>query len=56
MLLIDNVLADGKVVDPNPSSASVQAIQRLNDRIVRDERVSAVLMPIADGLTFVRRR
>ena len=56
VLLIDNVLADGKVVDPNPASASVQAIQRLNDRIVRDERVSAVLMPIADGLTFVRRR
>jgi predicted O-methyltransferase YrrM len=56
VLLVDNVLADGKVVDPNHSSASVQAIQRLNDRILRDERVSAVLMPIADGLTLARRR
>ena len=56
IVLVDNVLADGKVVDADHESPQVQAIRRLNDLVQRDERVSAVLLPIADGLTLARKR
>jgi len=56
LLTIDNVLWGGRVADPSDQSESTLAIRRLNDRISRDERVDAVMVPIADGLAIVRKR
>ncbi len=56
VLLIDNVLWSGAVADPSVNDASVGALRELNERVRNDERVSVALLPIADGLTLVRKR
>jgi caffeoyl-CoA O-methyltransferase len=54
LLLIDNVLLGGGVTDPQDERERV--IDALNDRVTADERVDSVMVLVADGLTFVRRR
>jgi caffeoyl-CoA O-methyltransferase len=54
LLLIDNVLLRGRVTDPQDERERV--IDALNDRVTADERVDSVMVLVADGLTFVRRR
>lgn len=56
MLLIDNVLWGGKVADPSIKDDDTQAIRALNRIIHTDERVTEVLLPVADGLTLARKR
>ena len=54
LLLIDNVLLRGRVTDPQDDRDRV--IAELNERVLADERVDSVMVLVADGLTFVRRR
>jgi caffeoyl-CoA O-methyltransferase len=54
LLLIDNVLLRGGVTDPQNERERI--IDKLNDRVTADERVDSVMVLVADGLTFVRRR
>jgi caffeoyl-CoA O-methyltransferase len=54
LLLIDNVLLGGRVTHPQEERERV--IDALNDRVTADERVDSVMVLVADGLTFVRRR
>ena len=56
LLLIDNVLWNGQVIDPNDKSEDTVAIRALNDFIVTDTRVEAVMIPVADGVTIVRKK
>lgn len=56
VILIDNVLQHGRVVDPGADDENVRAIRALNERIATDERVDHVLLPLADGLTLARVR
>lgn len=56
LLLIDNMLWGGKVADPSVKDDDTQAIRDLNRKIHTDERVTAVLLPVADGLTLARKR
>ena len=56
LLLIDNVLWGGKVADPTVEDDDTLAIRALNRKIHTDERVTAVLLPVADGLTLARKR
>jgi caffeoyl-CoA O-methyltransferase len=53
LLLVDNVLGGGRVLDPEGTAAITHD---LNVAIAADERVDAVLLPLADGLTIARRR
>ncbi len=54
MLLVDNVLWSGRVLDPR--TGSDRAIVDFNDMVLADDRVEVVMLPIADGLTMARRR
>jgi caffeoyl-CoA O-methyltransferase len=56
VILFDNVLWGGSVVDPADTSEDTVAIRELNDHVARDPRVEAVMLPIADGLTIARKR
>jgi len=56
VLVFDNVLWMGRVIDPSDRSPSTQAIRTLNDAVARDERVEAVMLPVSDGITLVRKR
>ncbi|GAA3336109.1 class I SAM-dependent methyltransferase [Amorphoplanes nipponensis] len=53
VLLVDNVLWSGRVVDPRGESD--RAITAFNDLARDDPRVELVILPIADGLTMARR-
>jgi caffeoyl-CoA O-methyltransferase len=55
LLLVDNVLQSGRVVDASADDESTLAIRRLNDRVANDERVRTVLLPIGDGVTLAER-
>ena len=56
VILFDNVLWDGAVVDPADRSESTEAIRALNDFLVKDTRVEIVMIPVADGLTIARKK
>jgi len=56
LIVFDNVLWNGQVADPSDTSEATVAIRALNDFLVRDDRVDAVMLPIADGVTLVRKR
>jgi caffeoyl-CoA O-methyltransferase len=55
LIMIDNVLWSGEVLKPDPANEDAVALARLNDLVVRDERVDVVMLPFADGLTLARR-
>lgn len=55
LLLIDNILWNGKVLYEQPSGDRETAVLKaLNDRVQRDERVENLLLPVRDGLMMVR--
>lgn len=54
VILIDNVLYSGHVVKPNEENS--KAIAKLNDFIAQDDRVNRVLLPVRDGIFFVRKK
>jgi predicted O-methyltransferase YrrM len=56
VLLFDNTLWSGRVLETLPESADTQAIQTLNRRLKNDQRVDLSLLPIGDGLTLCRKR
>ncbi|MGI5128444.1 O-methyltransferase [Pseudonocardia sp. CA-107938] len=55
LLVLDNVLMGGRVLDPGQVDAGTEAVRRLNDVIVADERVESVMLPVRDGVTLARR-
>jgi len=55
-ILVDNVLWDGRVIQSDADDENTIAIRAFNDRVASDERVDAVMLPIADGLTICRKR
>jgi len=56
VILVDNVLQSGRVIDPAATDPQTRAIRDFNARVVADERVELVMLPIADGLTLARKR
>ena len=56
VILVDNVLFHGSVIDPEARDESEQGIRDFNDHVIADERVDCVMLAIGDGLTFIRRR
>ncbi len=56
LLSIDNALGGGRVVKPEPDEKYARVIDALNRKIQHDERVTASLVPIGDGLMLARKR
>lgn len=56
VILVDNVLRHGRVLDPDPDDTDTQAIVRFNEEVLADDRMEPVMLPLADGLTLARRR
>ena len=54
LILIDNSLWDGEVV--NPETESARAIAKMNELIVADERVENVLLTVRDGIQLIRKK
>ena len=56
VVALDNVLRDGRVVDPSEQSEADVTMRKLNDSIVADQRVDSVMLPVRDGVTLARKR
>jgi len=56
VLLVDNVLWGGRVVQPDADDDNSKAIKAFNDMVAADDRVEAVMLPISDGLTLCRKK
>ena len=52
LILVDNTLWGGQVVEKKNKSDDTQAIRRFNDRLRSDLRIDLSLLPIGDGLTL----
>jgi len=55
VILADNTLSDGRVVDPASTDESTRGIRAFNAYALADNRVELVLLPIGDGLTLARK-
>ena len=55
LILVDNTLSHGRVVDLRIQDDNVQGIRRFNGHAKADQRIELVLLPIGDGLTMARK-
>jgi caffeoyl-CoA O-methyltransferase len=55
LILVDNVLRHGRIIDPDPADTGTVAMVEFNRRVLADDRVESMILPVADGLTLARR-
>jgi predicted O-methyltransferase YrrM len=56
VILVDNVLWSGKIVDETARDKSTQALRDFNQKCLEDPRVDKMLLPLRDGLYMLRVR
>jgi caffeoyl-CoA O-methyltransferase len=56
LIVVDNVMWHGQVVDDSDTSVDTVAIRAFNDHVAADARVEAAMIPVGDGLTLARKR
>lgn len=56
IILADDVLWDGKVLEVNPNDAQTKGIIAFNDYVQADRRVEKVMLPLRHGLFMVRKK
>lgn len=56
LIVLDNMLQDGKAADPSSTEPGVVAIRALNRKLRDDERVDLSLLPVADGIALARKQ
>lgn len=56
LILVDNVLWSGKVLDQNKTDQKTSFINTFNHLISKDSRVEKLILPIRDGLYLIRKK
>ena len=56
IIIIDNMLWGGDVVDLSIKDTQTVTIRSLNAKIQKDERIEFSLLPLSDGLSFIRKK
>ena len=56
IILADNVLWNGKILNPQILDKETDALRQFNLYVQKDERVEQVLLPIRDGLMLIRKK
>jgi predicted O-methyltransferase YrrM len=54
LILVDNVLWSGKIIEEAAKDKSTQALRDFNTKVANDARVEPLLLPIRDGLFLLR--
>jgi predicted O-methyltransferase YrrM len=54
LIIIDNVLWHGEVVDENNNDKFTINIRKFNEFISKDKRVEQIIIPLGDGMTVCR--
>ena len=55
VILVDNTLWSGRVLDAADDSTNTTALRAFNDNVTADSRLFSVLLPMADGLTLIQK-
>ncbi len=55
VVLVDNVLWDGQILETDDDSPDTVALRDFNDRVLADPRFDVALLPIGDGISFITR-
>lgn len=56
VIVADNVLWSGSVVEENPEREDTPVIKAFNDHVMADERVECVMLTVRDGMTLIRKK
>jgi len=56
IVIADNVLWSGKVLEKVPKDRSAVALKEFNKHIKADNRVENVIVPVRDGLSIIRKK
>ena len=56
IIIIDNMLWHGDVADEKKNDSQTNTIRDLNTKIQNDSRVDFSLLPLSDGLSFIRKK
>jgi len=56
LIIVDNTLWGGKVIDENATDNDTVAIRKLNAKLAKDDRIDITLLPFADGVTIALKK
>lgn len=56
VVLFDNVLWYGKVLEENPKQKATKVIKELNDLISKDSDFDQLILPLRDGVNLIRKK
>jgi predicted O-methyltransferase YrrM len=56
LIIADNVLFHGEVLQEEITGKSAKAIQAFNERVAADDRVEKVMLTVRDGLFLIRKK
>ncbi|QEC67762.1 O-methyltransferase [Panacibacter ginsenosidivorans] len=56
LIIADNVLFHGKVLEDNISGKSARAVDAFNRHVAEDERTEQVMLTVRDGLLFIKKK
>ena len=56
VIMFDNVLWYGKVLEEHPKQASTQKIKELNDLVANDADFENLILPLRDGVNVLRKK
>ncbi len=53
LIMVDNTLWSGRVIDPDVQDADTVALRAFNDKVAADPRVTGTILTVRDGLTLL---
>jgi len=56
IIIVDNVLFHGEVLEDTVKGKSAKAIQAFNEHVLSDQNTEQVMLTIRDGLTLIRKK
>jgi caffeoyl-CoA O-methyltransferase len=56
VIVVDNVLWSGRLLDGDDDSTASKALREFNDHVAGDERVEVVMLTVRDGVSLIRHR
>ena len=56
LILVDNALAFGQLLDPRPTDREVPAVRAFNEHIAKVRELESVIVPLGDGLWVAVKR